>query len=304
MIQKKLRVLLAEAGSAEAAVGLRSLYAESEATLELTTVSSVASLIATIRIADPEVILLDLSLADRGSPLDAVRRVSRCAPGVPLIVLADPADKHHAAQSLTHGAMDYLLKGFLDTHTLDRVLRSALQRNTLEGLADLLRDDVTGLYSREGMLTLGARFQEEARRTGGNLVLICALVENLQTLHDGFGPGAADHALKEVTEILADSCRRSDVVARLGEAQFAVLAVDAIASSAPVVMNRIHEQLKTRNDKRSPWGPVDLRLSSGAWSAHDHKSMATFLDAVEADLRDAARSAVENQVRETVGSPR
>ncbi len=304
MIQKKLRILLAEAGSGEATSGLRSLYNESEANLELTTVSSVASLIATIRIADPEVILLDLSLTERDKPLDAVRRVSRCAPGVPLIVLADPADKHYAAQCLTHGAMDYLLKGFLDTRTLDRVVRSALQRNTLEGLADLLRDDATGLYSREGMLTLGSRFQEEARRTGGSLVLICALVENLQTLRDGFGPGAADHALKEVTEILAGSCRRSDVVARLGEAQFAILAVDAIASSAPIMMDRIHEQLKARNDERSPWGPVDLRLSSGTWSAHDHNSMATFLDAVEANLRDTARSAVENQPGETVGSPR
>jgi GGDEF domain-containing protein len=94
---------------------------------------------------------------------------------------------------------------------------------------------LTGLYSREGLLTLGARCQEEAQRTGGELVLICALFENLHTLREGFGPGAANHAVLDVAQLLAESCQRSDLVARLGQAQFAILAVDAVAPSAPVI---------------------------------------------------------------------
>ena len=167
------------------------------------------------------------------------------------------------------------------------MLRSALALNTFEGLTDLLRDPLTGLYSREGLLTLGARCMEEAQRTGGSLVLICALFENLQTLREGFGPGAADHALKDVAQLLAGSCRRSDIVARLGQAQFALLAVDAIAPSAPVMRQRLQKHLAVHNETRSPWGPIDLRVSVGAWSARDRRSFAQFLDAVEADLRFA-----------------
>lgn len=48
--------------------------------------------------------------------------------------------------------MDYLLKNHIDARTLDRVLQGALQRNTLKGLADLLRDPLTGLYIRDGFL--------------------------------------------------------------------------------------------------------------------------------------------------------
>ena len=92
---------------------------------------------------------------------------------------------------------------------------------------------MTGLYTREGLQTLGSRCMEEARRTGESMVLICALFENLQTLREGFGPGAADHALRDIATLLAGSCRRSDLVARLGPAQFAVLAVDATSPSAP-----------------------------------------------------------------------
>jgi diguanylate cyclase (GGDEF)-like protein len=181
-----------------------------------------------------------------------------------------------------------VLKGFMDARTLGRVLRSALARNTFEGLADLLRDSLTGLYTREGLLTLGTRCLEEAQRTGGSLVLICALFENLQTMREVFGPGAADHALKDVAMLLAGSCRRSDLVARLGPAQFAILAVDAIAPSAPVMRQRLERHLAVHNETRSPWGPIDLRISVGTWSAKDGRSFSQFLDTVESELRMAS----------------
>jgi diguanylate cyclase (GGDEF)-like protein len=202
------------------------------------------------------------------------------------VVLADPSQKQFAAQSLSEGAMDYVLKGFLDARTLGRVLRTALERNTFEGLADLLRDPMTGLYTREGLLTLGTRCREEAQRTGGELVMICALFENLETPREGFGPGAGDRALRDVAQILADCCRRSDIVSRLGPAQFAMLAVDAIAPSASVMLQRLEKHIAVHNETRSPWGPIDLRLSVGSWAAKDGRTFSQFLDTVEADLRN------------------
>jgi diguanylate cyclase (GGDEF)-like protein len=284
MIQKKLRVLLAEGSPSETAETLRVLFPESAGGLALTVVSSLATLIPTVKVVDPEIILLDLALSLR-DPLDAVRVVHRSAPGIPLVVLADPAQKQYAAQSLSEGAMDYMLRGFIDSRTLDSVLRGALERNTFEGLADLLRDPVTGLYTRDGLLTLGTRCQEEAQRTGRTLVLLCALFENLYTLREGFGPGAAERALLEIAELLAGTCRRSDLVARLGEAQFALLAVDADAPTAALLRKRLERSLAAQNEARSPWGPLDLRLSTGVWSGKDGKSFAEFLDSVEAGLR-------------------
>src|SRR5216683_1635656 len=143
MTQRRLRLLLAEGSSGEAAAALHELYAGSDPGLDLTVVSTIATLLPTIKVVDPEVILLDL--------------VHRTAPGAPLIVIADPAEKEQAIRSLAEGAMDYVLKGHIDTHTLERVLRTALERNTLTGLTDLLRDQVTGLYTRDGFLTVGAR---------------------------------------------------------------------------------------------------------------------------------------------------
>src|SRR5712671_3986610 len=234
MTQRRLRLLLAEGSPGEAAAALHELYAGSDPGLDLTVVSTIATLLPTIKVVDPEVILLDLGLNLR-EPMDAVHLVHRTAPGAPLIVIADPAEKERAIRSLVEGAMDYVLKGHIDTHTLERVLRTALERNTLTGLTDLLRDQVTGLYTRDGFLTVGSRRQEEAIRAGNSLVLICVLFENLQALRDAFGPGTADRALCDVAALIKGCCRRSDVVGRLGEAQFAVLGVGAIAPSAAVM---------------------------------------------------------------------
>lgn len=290
MSEKTLRILLAESHPSEAIEAIRALFAGRDSDLQLTVVSTTATLLSSLKVADPEIILLDLSLYI-SEPFDAVRMVHRAAPGVPLIVFADPVDKQRAAKSLTEGAIDYLLKGFMDPRTVDRALRCALERNTMEGLADLLRDPGTGLYTREGFLLLGAREQTEARRRGGTLVLLCARMENLQLLREGFGPGAANHALGEVAKILKGCCRRTDVVARLGEEQFAVLLVDAIAPTVSVLRQRVEQHLAVHNKGCPPWTPIELRLSAGMWAAQDNRPFAEFLDAVETELRRSLESA-------------
>jgi diguanylate cyclase (GGDEF)-like protein len=298
MTQRRLRVLLAEGGSGDAAAALHSLYAENDPGLDLTVVSTVATLLATIKVVEPEVILLDLSLNLR-EPMDAVHLVHRTAPGVPLVVFADPAQKEQATHSLAEGAIDFVLKGQIDELTLERVLRTALERNTLTGLTDLLRDEVTGLYSRDGFMTVGGRRQEEGIRAGGSLVLICVLFENLQALHDAFGPGTADHALNDVAALLKGCCQRSDVVGPLGEAQFAILGVDAIAPSAQVMRNRLEQHLAVHNQARSPWGPIDLRTSIGSWTSNDPRTFAEFLDGIESRLRTSEDELAPEKVSQT-----
>jgi GGDEF domain-containing protein len=97
-------------------------------------------------------------------------------------------------------------------------------------------------------------------------VLICMFFENLQALREAFGPGTADHALNDVAALLKGCCRRSDVVGRLEEAQFAILGVDAVAPSATVMRNRLEQHLTVHNQTRSPWGPIGLRTSVGSWN--------------------------------------
>ena len=286
MREKNLRLLLGEGLSGEAAASLRVLFPEDQNRLELTIVSTISTLLPTIHVVNPEVILLDLALA-HPEPLDVVRRIHRTAPDVPLIVFADAADKDHASESLKESALDYLLKGFMDPRTLDRVLRVALKHNTLGGLADLLRDPQTGLYIREGFLALGAHAMEAANRKRSTLILLCVRIENLELLRAKFGTSAAESSLRAVAQLLKSNFRRTDYVARLGESQFAALVVDAIEPSRPVLRQRLEKRIAALNDDMGAGGPLELRISMGFWSPNEANSFPEFLDAVEAGLRTA-----------------
>jgi diguanylate cyclase (GGDEF)-like protein len=296
MNKKKLRIILAEGHPDETACALHTLYPEGSDSFELTVVSGVSTLIATLEIVNAEVIFLDLALA-HPNPMEAVRRVHRSAPSAPLIVLAEASEKDCAIRSLSHGAQDYLLKGFIDSQTLERVLRAALERNTVEGLTDLLRDSLTGLYAREGFLTLGARAMEMAKTRKSTLVLLCIRIANLAAVRTGYGPSAAESSLREVAKVLAGSFRGTDILARLGESQFAALAVNAAEPSAPVLRQRLEKRVGMLNRDTRPWGPLELRMSARFWSAKEAAVFSEFLDSVESELRIPPDAGVEETAK-------
>jgi GGDEF domain-containing protein len=299
MNNKRVRVLLAERGDSEVAQGLRTLYPEGVEGVELTIVSTISTLIPTLNVVDPEVLLLDLSLLQPDSR-ETVRHIHRAAPDSPLVILADPSEKEQAGACLLEGAMDYMLKGYTDQQTLRRVMQRVLEHNTLKGLTDLLRDPVTRLYIREGFLTLGTRAGDTARENGGTLVLLCALCENLETVREEFGPGAAGQTLCDVARILCGCFRRTDVLARIGPAHFAALAVDAVEPSAPVLRQRVEKRFAVYNQAQDGPIPLEMRLKVGHWNPKDSTTFPEFLDIVEAGLRAASP---EGKREPAIGGP-
>lgn len=283
MREEKLHILVAEDAPGEAIAALRTLYPEAEGRMELTDVGSLATLQAAMAMVNPDVVLVDLTLA-RPEAVDAVRRLHRSAPSVPLIVLADLADKENAIRCLDVGAMHYLLKGSMDARTVERGLRAALERNTLDALTDIMRDPATNLYTRDGLLTLGAHALETVRRGGGAVVLLCALLENLADLRVELGPATAEQTLRDVAGLLSVGFRRTDVLARIGEGQFAALAVNAAEPSAPTLRQRVQRRVDTFNQLRDKTNAIRLKMAVGVWSAQELEPFAELLDRVEAEL--------------------
>jgi GGDEF domain-containing protein len=126
---------------------------------------------------------------------------------------------------------------------------------------------------------------ETAMRSGGTLVLLCALLENYSSLYEELGSIGCEQAVRETAELAGSCFRRSDFLGRLGEAQFAALAVDAAEPSATVLRQRVESRLAEHNRRRQPRGPLAMRVSVGYWGANDTRSFPEFLDALESELR-------------------
>ena len=144
---------------------------------------------------------------------------------------------------------------------------------------------------------------EMAKSRESTLVLLCLRIENLEAVRAGFGTSAAESSLCEVAKALATSFRRTDILARLGESQFAALSVDAAEPSAPMLRQRLEKRIEMLDREIGPWGPLELRMSARFWSAKDTIVFSQFVDSVESELRiPPAASAEAALVRETVSA--
>jgi diguanylate cyclase (GGDEF)-like protein/PAS domain S-box-containing protein len=76
-------------------------------------------------------ILLELSLPD-SQGIETFDKVFAAAHDVPILILAGAADEVLAKQAVGRGARDYLLPDHLDSYSLPRALRNAIERKAVE----------------------------------------------------------------------------------------------------------------------------------------------------------------------------
>jgi len=85
-------------------------------------------------------------------------------------------------------------------------------------------DGLTGLLNRRAIDTIGIQAITEAARTGESVAFLMFDVDHFKAVNDTYGHGVGDLVLQRVAETIRAEVRSSDVVARFGGEEFAVLA--------------------------------------------------------------------------------
>ena len=246
----------------------------------------------------PDVVLLDLELPDaRG--LDGVAWLQRRNPAVPIVVFSGfgADDLMVATEAVGMGAQDFLGKNRLVADELVRAihLARARKRREVEGLANALRDPLTGLPRPALLEERVLRSLARSRRQGTRLALLHLDVDGFAALADAVGSERADDCLVEVARRVARELRRTDMLARLDGAAFLVV-IDGMkhASDGYVVARRLPAAMRrpfacdpaAREAGVNGRGfePCRLRLSIG---------VAQWCQATEPEGRDGAAFAAQ-----------
>jgi diguanylate cyclase (GGDEF)-like protein len=79
---------------------------------------------------------------------------------------------------------------------------------------------------------------------GKEMLLIFGDLDNLKGINDTFGHKEGDQALVDTSEILKETFRESDIIARIGGDEFVVLAMNSLETSAEKLINRYKQVLK------------------------------------------------------------
>jgi diguanylate cyclase (GGDEF)-like protein len=166
------------------------------------------------------------------------------AESVPLLSgsLREPPDQHGA---------------FLAETDAERCETSALNSaenppigTDMDGSA--LRDELTGLPNRH-------RFQEElgshvarARRSGWSGAVIAVDLDDFNTVVRTMGDAAGDQLVRRAAEKLQARLRGSDLIARVGGAEFAVLLHDADVTAARIVADTLVTAVASEDSDERP----------------------------------------------------
>ncbi|MGB7844662.1 MAG: GGDEF domain-containing protein [Candidatus Acidiferrum sp.] len=178
---------------------------------------------------------------------------------------------------------------------LMRAMRCAAQQYVLQAeLGNLaLTDELTGLYNRRGFMALGDRQLKLASRSGRGLLLFFVDVDGLKGVNDKLGHREGDQVLKETARALEKTFRDSDVVARMGGDEFAVLAIEASKHSESTIKVRLCEYVKAMNAAETRYR-VSLSLGVARFDSTKRPSIV--------DLMVQADQAMYEQKRSRSGS--
>ncbi len=110
---------------------------------------------------------------------------------------------------------------------------------------DLLahQDPLVNLPNRRGFMRELERLIDRARRYEEHSAMLFVDLDGLKMINDTFGHKAGDEALIQVAQLLVGGLRRSDVVARIGGDEFAILLSHTDETSAHDTAGRLVDKI-------------------------------------------------------------
>jgi diguanylate cyclase (GGDEF)-like protein/PAS domain S-box-containing protein len=140
-------------------------------------------------------------------------------------------------------------------------------------------DELTGLFNRRGFFALASRQLKIANRMKKGMSLLSADLDDLKKINDTFGHQEGDRALVETADILRESFRDVDIVARIGGDEFVILLIEPVYDTLDVYITRLQKKLELHNARCEL--SYTLSLSLGM-ASHDHGSSNSIDDLIAA----------------------
>jgi diguanylate cyclase (GGDEF)-like protein/PAS domain S-box-containing protein len=120
-----------------------------------------------------------------------------------------------------------------------------------------LHDQLTGLYNRA---YLEAELDRLKKSREFPITVISMDLDGLKLVNDTLGHGQGDEHLRACANILQDTFRASDIVARVGGDEFVALLSKTDLEAGEKIVNRIYAELESYNKKQKSQIPLSLSI--------------------------------------------
>lgn len=148
------------------------------------------------------------------------------------------------------------------------------------------RDALTGLYNRRFLVEFLAGKRALSARMAIPLSVVLIDLDHFKRINDSLGHAVGDVVLRQVSQLLAQGIRESDLAARYGGEEFVLILPQAAARDAARVTVRILERVRRASFAGVPW-PVTF--SAGVAQLEEGEPIETLLERADRRLYDAKR---------------
>jgi two-component system cell cycle response regulator len=170
----------------------------------------------------------------------------------PILLIAGPQDEARVVRGLELGANDYCQRPLDPNELLARIRTQIKRKRYDEGLRRSLQttielatiDPLTGLYNRRFLDGHLAQAVEHSARNARPLCVLVLDIDHFKQINDTFGHDVGDEVLRQFADRLRSSLRASDLAARIGGEEFALLLPDTDLSSAQGAAERLRRTIE------------------------------------------------------------
>jgi diguanylate cyclase (GGDEF)-like protein len=146
-------------------------------------------------------------------------------------------------------------------------LENALRVERAEALS--VTDDLTQLYNSRYLSQVLRRETKRASRSGRPLSLLFIDLDGFKAINDRHGPLFGSRALVEAAGVIRASARETDMVARFGGDEFALILPDTGSDGAVAVGERIRDRIAAHRFLEGDGLSIKLTVSVGVATLPD-----------------------------------
>lgn len=188
---------------------------------------------------------------------------------------ASDVDLAERVSAILRTALGLKQSGATLQQSLDEALTEidTLRRNLQEATNEAQRDFLTGLFNRKAFDRLIDELTSLACEQSTPLSLLMIDVDHFKRFNDEHGHLIGDEVLKMVARMLKDTVKGTDVVARFGGEEFAVILPHTPLAGARVVAENIRRNIASKElrhrDSKSSYGCVTVSIGIAMFDTAD-----------------------------------
>ena len=215
------------------------------------------------------------------------------------LVVDEPNIRFYAGYPLTSMAGDRIgtlcvidskPREFTENDVEKLELLGQLVEQELFVLRQATTDELTGLVNRRGFHMTGHHILDICKRLGQPATLVLFDMDGLKKINDTTGHKEGDRAIRDFGSCLLKTYRDSDVVARIGGDEFAILFAGTTQQDVSSLVARLQEHIQSRNTIEPDRSPLEFSHGVAEFDPRQGTSLQVLLSDADLEMYSRKRS--------------